>query len=82
VSGAALYIHKDRLVSTPHLSDLIRFNDSYLSCTTDFGSIVLLPGELGIILGSYDTPFGIVYEILCSGEVCIDVPADKIDCNF
>jgi hypothetical protein len=82
VSGAALYVHNNPLDSIPCLNDLVKFNKPYLSCTIDFNNISLFPGQLGIIIGSYDTPFGIIYEILCSGEICIDVPADKIDCNF
>lgn len=76
VSGAATIISGR---NTPiERNDLVRFVLPFISTNIDFNNVELLPGDLGVVLNLFDTPFGEAYEILCSGEIIIDVPSEKI----
>ena len=62
------------------MDDLIKFIQPYVGCNIDFDNICLMPGAVGVVLyGPCTTPFGVIYEVLCNGEICIDVPAEIID---
>ena len=80
MSGAALFKHRDVFVGVPKENDLIKLTDAYWGCNIDFENIALMPGSIAVVLSNpCATPFGLVYEVLCAGEICIDVPAHVIE---
>jgi len=82
MSGAALFKHRGVFAGTPKENDLIKFTNAYWGCNIDFENIELMPGSIAVVLSDpCATPFGLVYEVLCAGEICIDVPAEVIECS-
>lgn len=83
MSGAALFVNRVDIEGIPGVSDLVKFVQSYVGCNIDFDNVCLMSDTVGVVLsGPYTTPFGIIYEVLCNGEICIDVPAEIIDYSF
>ena len=80
MSGASLFINSVDIDGIPGTSDLVKFVQPYVGCNIDFDNVCLMPGCIGVVLvGPTATPFGLIYEVLCNGEICIDVPAEIID---
>ena len=60
------------------VNDLIEFVYPHNGYNENFNPVYFSPSDTGIIVEIFHTPRGTLCEILCGGDVMVDVPIEKI----